>query len=90
MTLPSTHECPAPGCGRTIPTRLFACRTDWYRLPKTIRDLINAAYFEGDGSYLDAVMKAEAWYEANPKPGVGKPTLTVVRDPQLPLGLPDE
>jgi hypothetical protein len=87
---PNQHECPAPGCGRTIPTSLFACRTDWYRLPKATRDKINSAYYQGDGSYLDAVMEAEAWYEANPKPGVAKPTLTVAPDPQLPLGLPGE
>lgn len=82
---PNQHECPAPGCGRTIPTNLFACRADWYRLPKATRDRINAAYFGGDDSYLDAVMEAQAWYEANPKRG-----LTVVSDPQLGLDLPGE
>lgn len=81
---PTQHECPADGCGRTIPTNLFACRVDWYRLPKATRDRINSAYFQGDGSYLEAAMEAQAWYDANPKQSVApKPKLTVVQDPTL-------
>jgi hypothetical protein len=35
-----THRCPRPGCPRTVPNRLFACRVDWYALSKPTRDLI--------------------------------------------------
>jgi hypothetical protein len=50
---------------------MFACRADWYALPKAIRDAIWAAYKPGQEitkepstRYLEAAMNALNWYRA--------------------------
>lgn len=63
-----THACPA-GCGARVPQSQFACRTDWYRLPKLYRDAIWAAYrAKAKGEHLEAMMAAQAWYDEHPRP----------------------
>jgi len=67
MTPPvsDTHPCPA-GCGRSVPYEMFACRSDWYRLPKPYRDAIQAGYRSGNIlAHAAAMGDARRWYEAN-------------------------
>jgi hypothetical protein len=88
---PGYHECPPDGCDKVIPNRLFACRADWYRLPRGIRDDINRTYRSGDDAgHLEATMAAQEWYDAHPKRSTAPPSLMVVPDQRLPLDLPDE
>lgn len=42
-----THTCHAPGCSRSVPPKMFACRNHWYALPKPIRDAIWFEYRSG-------------------------------------------
>jgi hypothetical protein len=46
---------------------MFACRGDWYALPKPIRDRIWAAWRAGDlEEHAEARADARAWYRENP------------------------
>lgn len=77
----STHECPAPGCAARVSNEMFACRRDWYRLPRSLRDAIWRTYNAGGGAPHEAAMvDAIDWYRANarPVPAPAKPV-----DPQL-------
>lgn len=65
------HTCHARGCKKAVPPRMFMCRTDWFRLPKSMRDAIWAAYRPGQerdknpsDEYLDAAMAAVNWLAA--------------------------
>jgi hypothetical protein len=61
----ATHTC--PGCGQPgVPDRMFACRVDWYRLPRPIRNTIWSAHRRDPAKHAQAVADAHAWYDANP------------------------
>jgi hypothetical protein len=66
-----SHACHRPGCKTAVPPRMFACRGDWFALPKPLRDAIWATYRRGQEitkdpspEYLDAVQAAQEWYLA--------------------------
>lgn len=63
------HSCPA-GCGRHVSVEMFACRNDWYRLPKPYRDAIWSGYRDQPlgPAHLDAMHTAYQWYLDNPLP----------------------
>ena len=63
-----SHVCPRPECDRMIhDDALFACRGDWYALPKIIRDEIWGTFLGGDeAGHLAAMAEAIEWYHANP------------------------
>jgi len=64
----ASHTCPAPECSRQVPAHQLACRTDWYRLPKDLRDRVWAAYYgpgPGSDEHNDVVREAVEWYHAN-------------------------
>ena len=42
-----THECHWPGCGKSVPPKMWGCREHWYSLPKPLRDRIWATYRPG-------------------------------------------
>lgn len=69
----TTHQCPG-GCGATVQPHQLACRDDWYRLPKPLRDKINAAWrrrtTHGGREHRATVGEALAWYRANPRQAV--------------------
>jgi hypothetical protein len=41
---PTSHRCPALGCGIYVPMRRVACSDHWFSLPQELRDGINATY----------------------------------------------
>jgi hypothetical protein len=60
-----THACHATRCRTEVPPKMFMCRPHWYRLPKSYRDAIWAAYRPGQEvtkdpslEYLEAAMAA--------------------------------
>ena len=63
----SGARCPWPGCGKPIRSGYLMCRADWYRLPKELRDRINATYRPGQTAltctpeYRDALHEALAF-----------------------------
>lgn len=62
-----THICPRPGCPRTVPDDMFACRGDWYALPRVIRDDIWNAWRAGDADdHAWHMAEARAWYRDHP------------------------
>jgi hypothetical protein len=64
----TTHPCPG-GCGADVPDHQVACKPDWARLPKPLRDEIDAAYTRRRADSLRharAVSQALRWYRANP------------------------
>jgi hypothetical protein len=63
-----SHQCPRPECSRTVEDdQQFACRGDWYALPKTHRDAIWNAFRSGDGmGHIQAMADAIEWYRDNP------------------------
>lgn len=66
----ATHECPAPWCDRRVPATMFACRADWFYLPKHLRDDIWAGYRnQGDGgaAHRLAMATAVTYYRDNPR-----------------------
>lgn len=69
MTVTNTHACPG-GCGKQIPQQRLSCQLDWYRLPRELRDEINAAYRNRGRNrlaHVRALQKAYAWYHGNPR-----------------------
>lgn len=65
----NTHACPG-NCGVRVPNHLYACRVDWYRLPKEIRSAIwgtakLSLLAPGRRAALEA---AREWYRDNPGP----------------------
>jgi hypothetical protein len=46
----TSHECPADGCKRRVGTAMLMCRTDWFRVPKPLRNAVWAAWREGAGA----------------------------------------
>lgn len=65
----ATHAC--PGCGAQVSNRYYACGGCWYRLPRPLRDEINAAHRVrmgrgGWARYSTAVRVARDWYRDNP------------------------
>lgn len=66
-----THKCPSPGCRADVPRSQFACRVDWFRLPKEYRDAIWAGYRGGtSGDHMQAMSDAIGWYAEHPR-GLG-------------------
>lgn len=66
-----THDCPG-GCGAQVPRHQLACKPCWFRLPKPIRDDINAGYRKrtaDPGPHRRAMRVAFLWYSDNPKNG---------------------
>lgn len=63
---PSGHECPGR-CGAQVPDRLFACKDDWYRLPRDLRQPIldTAGQSLLEPGRLNAVRDARRWYREN-------------------------
>lgn len=65
----TTRPCSRPACERKIPRSQYACRADWFALPKEIRDAINLAWRNGGPAailtpaYRDATAAAQAWWE---------------------------
>ena len=43
----SAHHCHAPGCGASVPPKMFACRRHWFALPRAIQLAIWAEYRNG-------------------------------------------
>lgn len=62
-----SHQCPRPECPRTVPDDLFACRGDWYALPRAIRDDIWRGYLDGQtADHAQAMADAIEWYREHP------------------------
>jgi hypothetical protein len=62
-----THVCPG-GCGAEVAYTRLACPADWFRLPKPLRDEINAAYrrrASDPARHRQALADAMNWYRAN-------------------------
>lgn len=62
-----THLCPG-GCGKQVPSHLYACRYDWFRLPINIRNAIWHAYTNHgqlSSQHVEAMNNARTWYEEN-------------------------
>lgn len=62
----SRHDCPAPWCGRKVDNHLFACRNDWYALPRDVRDGIwdTVGMSIAEPARQEAVAAAVTWYAA--------------------------
>jgi hypothetical protein len=78
---PLTRPCAEPTCAQRVAWIKFACAADWARLPKHLRDDVNAAWLRRMGAaskrdhlesgrairaHLDACTRAVRWYRANP------------------------
>ncbi len=54
----SGHDCPC-GCGSVISSTMLSCKPSWFRLPKTLRNEIWAAYRNHDvDTHADLVREA--------------------------------
>lgn len=62
----ATHGCPG-GCGAPIARHRLSCPADWFRLPRELRNRINAAYRRDPAAHLLAVSEALEWYRNNPR-----------------------
>lgn len=61
----ASHQCPAPNCTANVPQNMLACRRDWYRLPREVRNRVWAAWYgpgPGSDEHNAAVAEATAWY----------------------------
>lgn len=72
-----SHTCPRPECDLDVSDDMFACRPDWYALPKIIRDEIWGTWLGGDeASHLAAMADAVEWYRENPPKNPHRTTRT--------------
>jgi len=46
-----SHLCPRAGCGETVPDKYLACRTDWFRIPMSLRKRVLDTWANGGGIY---------------------------------------
>jgi hypothetical protein len=79
MSRESEHTCHRPGCETKVPPAMFACKPDWFALPKSIRDRIWGEYVPGQEdrmdptlAYLDVATEAIRWWQQHPKPEARK------------------
>lgn len=70
-----THTCHWPGCGRSVPPRMWGCKTCWFKLPTHLRDRIWSTYVPGQEisktpsrAYVEAAQAVQAWISANHPP----------------------
>jgi hypothetical protein len=68
----STHDCPG-GCGAQVARHMLACKRDWYRLPKELREAVwdgwqrrRSGRPNGVRDHARAVRAAIDWYVDNP------------------------
>ena len=64
----STHDCPG-GCTGQVPRHQLSCRPCWYRLPKVLRDDVNAGYRKratDPYAHRRALIAAYHWYDSHP------------------------
>lgn len=65
------HVCPNPPCKAQVSDNMLACRKDWYRLPRSLRNRIWVAWAEGEGAgspeHSGLVRQAIQWYQDNPE-----------------------
>jgi hypothetical protein len=40
----STHKCAAPDCNLDVPPAMLMCKDHWFRVPRSIRNRVWAAY----------------------------------------------
>lgn len=69
MPLPDTHACPGL-CGARVPRSHLSCKPCWFRLPKPLRDDVNAANRVRRSDpmrHMRALAAASRWYRENPK-----------------------
>ena len=69
-TTPSVHTCHWPGCETEVPPKMWGCRPHWYRLPKTLRDKVWAAYVPGQeitktpsAEYVEVAREVQRWIQ---------------------------
>jgi hypothetical protein len=64
-----SHACPA-GCGKDVPSEMYACKRDWYRLPKPYRNAVWRGYRNQPlgQAHRVAMHAAHQWYLDNPLP----------------------
>jgi hypothetical protein len=62
------HECHWPGCTRQVPPAMWGCPFHWFKLPKTLRDRVWAAYRPGQeidmspsDEYMQVAADVQAW-----------------------------
>jgi hypothetical protein len=62
------HTCHWPGCDRQVPPAMWGCKEHWYKLPKSLRDLIWATYLPGQEvslspsrGYIEAAELVQKW-----------------------------
>ena len=65
-------RCARPGCTNPIQSSWFACKPDWYALPRDIRIRVFQCWQLGDfrhnPQYRDAVVDARKWWDRHPRP----------------------
>jgi hypothetical protein len=68
MTGKITHVCHWPGCGRTVPPRLWGCKDHWYALPAMLRARIWETYVPGQeitktpsAAYIEVAKRVQRW-----------------------------
>ena len=49
----STHTCHAVNCEVGVPPRMHMCKKHWFMVPKTLRDVLWAAYKPGQERRMD-------------------------------------
>lgn len=63
-----THACPGR-CGAQVSRSQLSCKPCWFRLPKPLRDDVNAAYRKRRADpmgHMRTIAAASQWYRANP------------------------
>lgn len=45
-----SHRCPAIGCERLVPDNKLMCPSDWYKIPKPIRNAVWRTWNRGAGA----------------------------------------
>jgi hypothetical protein len=62
------HHCHWPGCTEQVPPAMWGCKKHWFKLPKSLRDRVWAAYEPGQEvtltpsrEYLKVAQEVEDW-----------------------------
>lgn len=62
------HTCHWPGCQTQVPPAKWGCSTHWFKLPKSLRNEVWAAYIPGQearmdpsAEYLEVARRVQDW-----------------------------
>jgi hypothetical protein len=70
------HHCHWPTCTKAVPPAMWGCKIHWFKLPKSLRDMIWNTYVPGQeiskqpsAAYIKAAQAVQVWIKTEIEAG---------------------